>query len=208
MRTDQLIDLLASNLKPVDRRLLSQRFHIALVIGSAATFGETCLFIDARQAFDDDLGSFFAQLFFASFVVATTKVFLLRAAHPGAEIWGFPALASFPIGAIVAFAAVGLALTSRFSISVDSSSLVCLVYIPLLAIAPFASVAWALRAGAPTQLARAGAAAGLLSGTLGASACALPCANNLYVAVALCHGLALEICTGVGAGLGLRVLRW
>ena len=212
MRTDQLIDSLATNLQPVDRSRFSRRFCIALAIGLAAALGEMFLLIGPHQALDArGLIRFVSQFLFTLGLVATAAVFLLRSARPGAEVRGFPALASFPAGAIVAFAAVGLALTHRFisvGMTADNSLLACLLYIPLFAIAPFATVVWALRAGAPTHLARAGAAAGLVAGALGASACALPCADELYMGIAFSHGLAIEICAVLGGKLGPRLLRW
>ena len=212
MRTDQLIDSLAANLQPVDRSRVSRRLCIALAIGLAASIGEILLFIGPYQGLDGrGLVGLFSQLPLTFGIVVITAIFLFRSTHPGVEVRGVPALASFPVGAIVAFAAVGLMLTHRFDsvgMTVDNSSLACLLYIPLFAIVPFTAVAWALRTGAPTHLVRAGAAAGLISGALSASACALPCANNQYVAVALCHGLALEICAGLGAIVGPRILRW
>lgn len=212
MRTDQLIDSLAATLKPVDRSRVARRFRIALAIGLAVALGEMFVFIGPHQALDArGLIGFASQLLFTFAVVATAAVFLVRTARPGAEVHGFLALASLPVGAIVAFAAVGLALTHRFisaGATVDNISLACLFYIPLFAIVPFATVAWALRAGAPIHLARAGGAAGLIAGALSASACALPCANDLYVVIALSHGVALEICAAFGAKVGPRVLRW
>ena len=212
MRTDQLIDSLATNLQPVDRSRFSRRFCIALAIGLAAALGEMFLLIGLHQALDArGLIGFVSQFLFTLGLVATAAVFLLRSARPGAEVRGFPALASFPVGAIVAFAAVGLALTHRFisvGMTADNSLLACLLYIPLFAIAPFATVVWALRAGAPTHLERAGAAAGLVAGALGASACALPCADELYMGIAFSHGLAIEICAVLGGKLGPRLLRW
>ena len=212
MRTDQLIDSLAANLKPVDHRRVARRLFTALAVGLAAVLGERFLFFGCHEALDvSHLISFLTQLLLLLGIVATAAVFLLRSSYPGAEVHGLSALASFPIGAIVAFTAVGLALTHRFisvGTIIDNSSLACLFYIPLFSIVPFVTVIWALRAGAPIHLARTGAAAGLVAGALGASACALSCGNDMYVAVALSHGLALEIGAGLGAKLGPRLLRW
>ena len=206
MRTDQLIDSLAATLKPVDRSRFSRRFCIALAIGLAAALGEMFLLIGLHQALDArGLIGFVSQFLFTLGLVATAAVFLLRSARPGAEVRGFPALASFPVGAIVAFAAVGLALTHRFisvGMTADNSLLACFLYIPLFAIAPFATVVWALRAGAPTHLERAGAAAGLVAGALGASACALPCADELYVALPSLTGLRSKSAQCLVASLG------
>ena len=98
MRTDQLIDSLAADLKPADRNRVSRRLRIALAIGLVAAVGEMFLFIGPHQALDGrGLVGLFSQLLFTLGIVATTAVFLLRSAHPGTEVRGFPALTSFPV---------------------------------------------------------------------------------------------------------------
>ena len=161
MRTDQLIDSLAEGLKPARCIHISRTLGIAIAIGLAAAFGEMLLLIGPHQTLDArGLICFFIQLVFVLSLVGIAAVFLLRSVHPGAEIHGVPALASFPVGAIMAFAAVALAFTHRFisgGMTIDKSPLACIFYIPLFTIVPFATVVWALRAGAPIHLARAGA---------------------------------------------------
>ena len=206
MRTDQLIDSLAEGLKPARCIHISRTLGIAIAIGLAAAFGEMLLLIGPHQTLDArGLICFFIQLVFVLSLVGIAAVFLLRSVHPGAEVHGVPALASFPVGATMAFAAVTLAFTHRFisgGMTIDKSSLACIFYIPLFTIVPFATVVWALRAGAPTHLERAGAAAGLVAGALGASACALPCADELYVALPSLTGLRSKSAQCLVASLG------
>jgi len=56
----------------------------------------------------------------------------------------------------------------------------CLICIPLFAVAPFASLIWALRKGAPTNLMRTGAIAGLVAGALGAAVFAFHTSRRLH----------------------------
>ena len=86
--------------------------------------------------------------------------------------------------------------------------LTCLLYIPLFAIAPFAAVVCGLRAGAPTELAQAGAAAGLVAGGLGATPCAFSCPDESIPAIAVWYGATIVTCAGIGAKLGPRLLHW
>ena len=67
--------------------------------------------------------------------------------------------------------------------------------------------AW-LRRQAPTRLMLAGATAGLLAGGLSAMAYALVCPVDSLAFVAIWYGLAIAICTGVGAIAGRWALRW
>jgi hypothetical protein len=65
-----------------------------------------------------------------------------------------------------------------------------------------------LRTGAPTHLEFAGAAAGLLSGALGAAAYTLACTNDGRPFVAIWYTLAILIMTSLGAIIGRRALAW
>ena len=61
---------------------------------------------------------------------------------------------------------------------------------------------------APTRPALAGAAAGLLSGALGAVAYALHCPESGLAFVAVWYVLGLAMVGAVGALLGSRLFRW
>jgi len=84
----------------------------------------------------------------------------------------------------------------------------CLLSIPIIAIIPFAASIWAVRKGAPTNLARAGAFAGLIAGGVSATAYALHCTDDSLPFVAVWYGGTIVLCTLAGAILGPRLLRW
>jgi hypothetical protein len=84
----------------------------------------------------------------------------------------------------------------------------CAFCIPLFAVIPFAALIWALRRGAPTNLRRAGAIAGLVAGALGAVAYAFHCPDDSIPFVALWYGAMVGLCALIGAILGPRFLRW
>jgi hypothetical protein len=87
--------------------------------------------------------------------------------------------------------------------------LLCLVCIPLNAIAPFTAMVLALRRFAsPTHLARTGALAGRVSGGISAFVYALHCTDDSVAFVGFWYGLTIAFCTGIGALLGPRLLRW
>ncbi|MGB0128517.1 MAG: NrsF family protein, partial [Rhodocyclaceae bacterium] len=72
----------------------------------------------------------------------------------------------------------------------------------------FAAALWAMKDLAPTRLRWAGAAAGLLAGTLGAAAYSLHCPELAAPFLALWYVLGMLIPAGVGALVGPRVLGW
>lgn len=213
MTSDQLINLLAADLKPVDPRRIPRALIIALAIGAAAAFGAMLLLLGPRNATFDgrNLDYLSAKLFFTLGVVAISATFLPRFARPGAEELSCLPLASLPFVAITALAAVALvsARGSTWDAMIAGQAwLTCIVAIPTFAIVPFGAVVFALRTGAPTDRMRAGATGGLVAAGLSAAACAFPCAENSYPSIALWYGLTIGICAGVGALLGPRLLRW
>lgn len=85
----------------------------------------------------------------------------------------------------------------------------CLLSIPIIAIVPFAVIAWAVRRfAAPTDLPRTGALVGLLAGGVSAMSYALHCTDDSLPFIALWYGGTIVLCTMAGALLGPRLLRW
>jgi hypothetical protein len=70
------------------------------------------------------------------------------------------------------------------------------------------SLIWALRKGAPTNLMRTGAIAGLVAGALGAAVFAFHHPGGSIPFIALWYGGSILLCALVGAILGSRLLRW
>jgi hypothetical protein len=91
---------------------------------------------------------------------------------------------------------------------IGTNAQICLTSIPLLAIAPLAAALYALRRGAPTRPALAGAAAGLLAGGIGAALYATHCTDDSPLFVATWYSLAIALVAIAGALLGTRLLRW
>ena len=213
MRTDQLIELLTADLKPVDRGRISRALIMALAIGATAAFSAMFLFLKPRHEMFDSRNLIFllAKLLFTLGVVASAAMFLPRFARPGTDGRSILPFVALPFVAIIALAAAALA-SSHWStwgnMIVGKNWLTCFFSIPLFATVPFAAVVWALRIGAPTDRTRAGATAGLVAGGLSAAACALPCADDSFPSIALWYGLMIGICTSFGARLGPRLLRW
>lgn len=213
MTTEQLINLLVMDLKPVSRSRISWALTIALATGAAAAFGAMLLGFGSHLTplSGRNLISLSTKVVFALSVVATATVFLPRLARPGAPMRTLPKLFLVPFAAIVASAAVALASRDRSAwpdMMLAADSVTCVVSIPLLAAMPLAFVISALRVGAPTDSVHAGEAAGLVAGGFAALACAFPCVNETLPAIALWYGIPIGLCAAVGAKLGPRLLRW
>ena len=72
----------------------------------------------------------------------------------------------------------------------------------------FGITIWTMRTVAPTDLARAGAFAGLISGGVSAMAYALHCTDDSLPFVAVWYVGTIALCTFAGAIFGPRLLRW
>jgi hypothetical protein len=213
MRTDQLIESLAAELKPIDRTRISRALLSALMIGAIAVlffmfavFGSIPNLVERPHP-----DVFLTKLLFGIGVATTAAIFLPKLARPRAHAQNLPALIFVPFVAIVAAAASTLAsvpVTAWSDMVFEEHSVRCLFAIPLLAILPFTALVCALRLGAPTDLSFAGAIAGLVAGGLGAATCALPCVDLWIPAIAIWYGVPIGVCAIVGARLGPRLLRW
>jgi hypothetical protein len=144
-------------------------------------------------------------------VAAAGATLLIRSAQPGRRGSKPLLVVGMLLVALVAAACATLAASSPAAwgdMIFGPQWAACLICIPLFALAPFASLIWALRKGAPTNLAWAGAAAGLVAGALGATAFAVHHAGGSIPFIAVWYGGAIVLCAAVGAILGPRLLRW
>jgi hypothetical protein len=135
----------------------------------------------------------------------------LRLAEPGRTVnIALIAVALAPLllalGALIEFNL--LAPGERMSRLIGRNWAYCLSYIPLLSAPLLAAALLALRHGAPTRPALAGAAAGLLAGGIGATLYASHCVDDSPLFVATWYTLAIGAVVLAGALIGRRVLRW
>ena len=84
----------------------------------------------------------------------------------------------------------------------------CFMSIISLSLVPLMGVIYALRQGAPSSPAVAGAVGGLLAGAVGATVFAMHCTNDSPLFVAIWYALAIGLVATVGLLAGQYVLRW
>ena len=213
MKTDELVAFLSINPEPVDRRSVARTLGVALAAGSIVALGITSVGLGVRS----DLMTAHALIFlavklaFAVGIVSFALVYLTRLARPGGERKTPSFLLAMPFLVVVLLAAIslGFAPSSHWEkMIVGDQWLECLLSIPIIAIMPFAAAIWAVRRAAPTDLARAGAFAGLIAGGVSAMAYALHCTDDSIPFVAVWYGGTIVLCTLAGATLGPRLLRW
>src|SRR5712691_11591607 len=213
MKTDDLVALLSTSLEPVDRRSVVRTLCVALAAGSIVSLGLTLVGLGVRPDLITACALIFlvVKLFFAVGIVGLALVYLTRLARPGGERKTSAVLVAMPFAAIAVLSVIslGFAPSSYWDkMIVGDQWLECLLSIPIIAIVPFAAAIWAVRRAAPTNLARAGAFAGLIAGGVSAMAYALHCTNDSLPFVAVWYGGTIVLCTLAGAALGPRLLRW
>src|SRR5262249_12411534 len=136
---------------------------------------------------------------------------LLRLMRPGRDSRELLALMFLPFAAVVAAGLAAVVLRDPMAwpgVVFGMEWLTCLICIALFAIIPFEVLIWALRKGAPTNLHRTGAIAGLVAGSLGAAAYAFHCPGDSLPFVAIWYGGPIALYALIGALLGPRLLRW
>jgi len=213
MKTDDLIAMLATNVEPVDQRQLVRTIGAAVLIGAVVALGAMLLVLGIRADLHQAGALIFLvlKLAFTIGIVAVASIYLTRLARPGGERKMPVVLVALPFLAIVVLAGIHLTFAPDShwkKMIVGDQWLECLLSIPIIAIVPFATIIWALRQMAPTDLMRTGALAGLVAGGISATAYAFHCMDDSLPFVALWYGGTIALCTLAGATLGPRLLRW
>ena len=214
MKTDDLIALLAKDVSPQPGGGLRGRLALAcaLAVGGALALLLAWLGLRPDLHLAMRTGPFWMKAGYTLWVAAAGFAMTAEAARPG----GAPkrparmALAA-AVAVIGALAVVDLALTPASgwrAAWMGQSAMACPWRILAISAPAFAAIVWGLRSLAPTRLALAGAAAGVLAGGIGATIYGLYCQEATAMFVATWYTLGLAGCAGVGALLGPRVLRW
>jgi hypothetical protein len=158
----------------------------------------------------DDPRIFF-KIGLMTLLACVTVPLTLRLARPAARLRG-PALALMIVPALLVvgiFAELAATPEADWGARlIGHNAMFCLKSIPLLAFAPFCALLLALRDGAPSHPALAGAAAGLLSGAIGAALYATHCPDDSPLFVATWYVLGIAVMVAAGALIGARILRW
>jgi hypothetical protein len=212
LRTDDLVRTLVAD-QAAPAASVERGLAAALAVSFAVSAVAFWLTLGLRDDFAAALTTLrFDLKFVETLLLAATAAFLvLRLARPGAQTRdvAIAALAApIVLAAAVAGELIAVPPAQWSSALVGSNSLVCLTAIPLLALPPLAGALYALRQGAPTRPALAGAAAGLLAGGLAATLYAAQCTDDSPLFVATWYGIAIAVVAVIGALAGRKVLRW
>jgi hypothetical protein len=212
MKTDQLIDMLAKRVEPVEPPRWRRRLTLTLLVGFGVALLLTVIGLGVRP----DLGAarmpVMMKALFAAAAAAVILPLAVRLMRPGRPLgWRLAAVGLFVLlcAGVVAVALMGAPEERRMDMWLSAERVPwCVVLIPLLAAPTAALLLWMMRAFAPTRLALTGAAIGALSGGLGAMAYAMYCPADSVAFVVTWYSVGIAFCAALGAAIGSRLLRW
>jgi len=213
MRTDDLVMMLATGAGPLEAGATARRYATALGWGA---FGATLLMALVLGVRPDlaeaaRLPMFWVKLAFPACLAAGALYAAARLSRPGVPLGRVNAALAAPVLAmwlLAAFVLLNAAAGEREVLILGGTWNVCPLYVALLSLPVFAAAMWSMKGLAPTRLALAGAAAGLLAGSAGALIYALHCPEMEAPFLAIWYLLGMLIPTAVGAAIGPRLLRW
>jgi hypothetical protein len=213
MKTDDVISMLASGAEAIAPGAPSRRYATALGGGAFGALVLMAIMLGVRPDLAEAarLPMFWVKLAFPATLLAGALLAALRLSRPGARPGSAPAAIAAPVVAIWLLAAVALLAAApgeREKLLFGATWASCPFNIAILSAPVFLALLWAMKGLAPTRLALAGAAAGLLSGATGAVVYTLHCPEMAAPFLAVWYLLGMLIPTTIGAALGPRVLRW
>lgn len=211
MKTDELISLMTQDAH------VRLRYGRALGIALAAGIMFSAVLLVVTVGLRHNMVTLIetARVYFkivVTLVLAMLAVRLvMRIGRPGVAI-RLPvlllALPAFMVVGAVAAELLALPQEAWKANMLGRNALFCLFFVPVLSLAPFAGLFWALRQGAPENPTAAGAVAGFAAGALAAAIYAWHCPDDSPLFLATWYSIAIAMVTGTGALLGRRWLRW
>ncbi len=211
MKTNDLIDLLATGAGPAPRWVEARRLLpmmalgvIASAVGALAILGPIPAELFATPAP-------WVKFAYAGGLAAAAAWLVARLGRPvprtGAPLRGL-LLVLGAMGALALLTLLASPAGERLALVLGHSWSRCPVNVLALSLPALAGALWALRGLAPTRPRAAGLAAGLLGGSLGALGYSLSCTELAPAFVAVWYSLGIGLAGALGALLGPRVLRW
>jgi hypothetical protein len=210
--TDDLIARLSADLRPIPPRALERRIMLAVLAGFATTVLAAWVILGLMMGrpFGGALGAMFwvklGYCFaFGLFGLAAAPVL---ARPDGRIIWPL-ALAGLAVLLALALGMVDWMRTDwAMPMLMGETAMVCPWLITLTGLPILAILLAAMRNLAPRSSGRAGFAAGLVAGGLGALAYAFYCGETGMMFMAVWYSLGIAMTALLGAVIGKFVLRW
>jgi len=212
MKTDDLVAILADNLKPARRGMVARWLLLGLIIGTALSTFLMMASIGPRPDLDAamQLKAFWVKFFYTLALVGLGLMLVVRQARASQDSRK-PALAlALPVAVLMVLAAIQLSAPNAdaASLVMGNTWMVCPWLILMLSLPLTLCLLLVMRQLAPTRLANAGAAAGLLAGAISATIYGFHCPEMSAPFLLIWYTLGIAFSAGLGAVLGPRLLAW
>jgi hypothetical protein len=212
MRTSDLIEILARDVRATPPGIVSKRLLAALVAGGLVTFAIVALGLRCQPLLAAvQQPWFWMKAAYTCLLTLAGALIVRRLSVPGARVGAAPLAAGLVILAMLALGTGQILFTApadRAALWLGHTWKVCSPLILLLAVPVYACLIAAIRRLAPTRPALTGAAAGFAAGALAATLYGLHCPEQAAAFVASWYTLGIAAATALGAIGGRRLLRW
>ncbi|MGI8840841.1 MAG: NrsF family protein [Caulobacteraceae bacterium] len=212
MRTADLVASLAAPAGPVRPAPITRPIGLAVLAGAAVAAALLIAWLGLRPLGEAvRTGPFWMKGGYTLALAAAGLVMAARLARPGGRLGRAPAIVLAAVAVMAILAALEMANArpgQGGGLWLGHTWRSCSSRIVILAAPIYVGTIWALRRLAPTRLAVAGAAAGLLAGAAAATVYGLYCQETTAPFVLAWYTLGVAACATIGAILGRRLLRW
>lgn len=212
MNSDDLINQLVHDFRPVPRHALSWRLIAGIALGAVISFA-----VVLQLGFRPDLWiamhsfAFWMKWIYTASLGIGAVAATIKLARPDTPPMGWLWVLALPVLGLAAISMFELANTPTsqwLEMWLSKSWKVCSSLVFLLALPIFGGLLWSFRKLAPTRLRAAGATAGLTAGAWGATIYCLHCPEVSAIFVLTWYTLGIGAASLVGALAGPRLLRW
>ncbi|HWU98711.1 MAG TPA: DUF1109 domain-containing protein [Oxalicibacterium sp.] len=213
MKTDDLINMLASGPDVSAPAMPVQRFVLLVSFGFLASIGMMLTFLGMRPNLNEliMMPAFWIKIAFVVCLAAVGWVASARLSTPGTRITMLPLLIALPVLLIWIVGAISLmhaAPGERAQLFWGQTWRYCPFLIALLSMPLFVAVLKIMRNLAPVRLRLAGATAGFAAGAAATMVYSLHCPEIAAPFVGFWYLVGIMIPTVIGVLIGPRVLRW
>lgn len=211
MKTEDLINVLASGVEPAERPRWRFNLAITLLVGLVVAVLLVAIGLGVRPDIGTARMPVMMKALFSALCAAVILPMAVQLMKPGRPLgWRLGAVVLFfgvcAIATIVAL--MGEEPGRRMEAWMGGAVPWCVVLIPVLAAPVAAMLTWFMRSFAPTRITLTGAAIGALSGGVGAMAYAMYCPTDSVAFVTTWYVVAIAVCAALGALIGSKFLRW
>jgi hypothetical protein len=210
---EDLIDALAADVRPVSPKAAGRQMAQALVIGGGIALFGVVTFFGIQPGLDTFAhgAPLLIKSAYALSLAGIAASLTLITARPGAgSRHGWRWIAA-PVAGLALLALIELArapMNNWPDMVMSNSWTQCPWRIVALSAPVFIGLCVVIRGQAPTDLRASGAAAGLLSGAVAATAYALACPESSAAFILVWYSAGIALATAIGALLGPKLLRW